>query len=75
MPYKVREVLARLHRAGFVTRRQSGSHIVLRHPNGRQTYVAMHSTDIPHGTFRGYLEANGPDRRRVPESLIWASSC
>ena len=41
MPYKAREVLSRLQRAGFVVKRQSGSHVVLRHPDGRQTYVAM----------------------------------
>ena len=42
MPYSAREVLAKLLRAGFVEVRQSGSHKVLRHPDGRQTYVAMH---------------------------------
>jgi predicted RNA binding protein YcfA (HicA-like mRNA interferase family) len=56
MPYKAREVLARLQRAGFVIRRQSGSHIILRHNDGRQTYVAMHSGDIPSGTFRAILK-------------------
>lgn len=37
MPYKAEEVLSRLKRAGFEVRRQSGSHVVLRHPDGRQT--------------------------------------
>lgn len=55
MPYKAREVLARLQRAGFVAKRQSGSHVVLRHPDGRQTYVAPHPGDIPSGTFRAIL--------------------
>lgn len=59
MPYKAREVLARLQRAGFVIRRQSGSHIVLRHPDGRQTYVAMHTADMPTGTFRAILKQSG----------------
>ena len=59
MPYKAREVLARLQRAGFLIRRQSGSHIVLRHPDGRQTYVAMHTSDIPVGTFRAILKQTG----------------
>jgi predicted RNA binding protein YcfA (HicA-like mRNA interferase family) len=40
MPYSAREVLAKLLRAGFVEVRQSGSHKVLRHPDGRQTYVS-----------------------------------
>ena len=59
MPYSAREVLARLQKAGFVIRRQSGSHVVLRHPDGRQTYVAMHSGDVPKGTFRSILRQAG----------------
>jgi predicted RNA binding protein YcfA (HicA-like mRNA interferase family) len=55
MPHSAREVLARLLRAGFVIKRQSGSHLVLRHPDGRQTYVAMHPGDVPKGTFRSIL--------------------
>ncbi len=56
MPYKARDVLARLQRAGFVTKRQSGSHVVLRHADGRQTYVAVHTGDVPNGTFRNILK-------------------
>ena len=59
MPYKAREVLAKLQRADFVVRRQSGSYVVLRHPDGRQTYVAMHTVDIPAGTFRAILRQSG----------------
>ena len=59
MPYKAREVLRKLQRAGFVIRRQSGSHVVLRHPDGRQTYVAMHTGDVPTGTFRAILKQSG----------------
>jgi predicted RNA binding protein YcfA (HicA-like mRNA interferase family) len=47
MPYSAREVLAKLRRAGFEEVRQSGSHKVLRHADGRQTYVAMHTGDLP----------------------------
>ncbi len=56
MPYKARDVLARLQRAGFVVKPQSGSHVVLRHADGRQTYVAMHTGDVPNGTFRNILK-------------------
>jgi predicted RNA binding protein YcfA (HicA-like mRNA interferase family) len=59
MPYKAREVLAKLQRAGFLVRRQSGSHVVLRHQDGRQTYVAMHTGDVPTGTFRSILKQAG----------------
>ena len=56
MPFSAREALARLLRAGFVEKRQNGSHKVLRHPDGRQTYVAMHPGDVPEGTLRSILK-------------------
>ncbi len=56
MPYTAKEVLAKLLKAGFVEKRQVGSHKVLRHPNGRQTYVSMHTKDIPTGTFKKILK-------------------
>jgi predicted RNA binding protein YcfA (HicA-like mRNA interferase family) len=59
MPYSAREVLAKLIRAGFVEVRQTGSHKVLRHPDGRQTYVAMHPGTLPTGTFRKILKQAG----------------
>jgi predicted RNA binding protein YcfA (HicA-like mRNA interferase family) len=59
MPYSAREVLAKLLRVGFVETRQTGSHKVLRHPDGRQTYVAMHPGTLPTGTFRKILKQAG----------------
>jgi predicted RNA binding protein YcfA (HicA-like mRNA interferase family) len=59
MPYSAREVLAKLIRAGFVEVRQTGSHKVLRHPDGRQTYVAMHPGTLPTGTFRKIIKQAG----------------
>ena len=59
MPYSAREVLAKLLRAGFIEVRQSGSHKILRYPDGRQTYVAMHPGGLPTGTFRKILKQAG----------------
>ena len=59
MPYTAREVLARLKRAGFEEVRQTGSHLILRHPDGRLTFVAMHRRDVPTGTFRKILKPAG----------------
>jgi predicted RNA binding protein YcfA (HicA-like mRNA interferase family) len=59
MPFKAHEVLAKLQRAGFEIRRQSGSHVVLRHPDGRQTYVPIHTKDVPEGTLRSILKQAG----------------
>ncbi len=36
------EILAVLRQHGFVQVRQSGSHVVLRHPDGRRTTVPLH---------------------------------
>ena len=59
MPYKPREVYAKLLRAGFVLQRTSGSHAILRHPDGRQTYVAMHPKELKQGTFNSILKQAG----------------
>jgi predicted RNA binding protein YcfA (HicA-like mRNA interferase family) len=59
MPYKANEVLRKLKRAGFEERRQSGSHLVLRHKDGRQTYLPMHTGDVPAGTLRSILKQAG----------------
>lgn len=63
MPFNAKEVLRRLKRAGFEVRRQSGSHVVLRHADGRQTYVPMHTGDVPSGTFRSILKQSGLDEQ------------
>jgi predicted RNA binding protein YcfA (HicA-like mRNA interferase family) len=59
MPYSAREVLAKLKRAGFSEVRQTGSHLFLKHADGRMTFVAMHRGDIPTGTFRKILRQAG----------------
>jgi len=59
MPHKAKEVLRKLKRAGFGERRQSGSHLVLRHEDGRQTYLPMHTGDVPTGTFKSILKQAG----------------
>lgn len=59
MPYTAKEVLAKLLRAGFEEKRQTGSHKILRHSDNRQTYIAMHTKDIPTGTFKKILKQAG----------------
>jgi predicted RNA binding protein YcfA (HicA-like mRNA interferase family)/predicted RNase H-like HicB family nuclease len=66
IPYRAREVLARLQRAGFVVKRQSGSHVVLRHPDGRQTYVAMQQRCAGRNISQ-HSQAGSIDRGRVPK--------
>jgi len=37
-----RQLLSVLHRTGFIEVRQSGSHLILRHPDGRRVTVPIH---------------------------------
>jgi predicted RNA binding protein YcfA (HicA-like mRNA interferase family) len=60
MPYKPRDVKAKLLRAGFfVERHEGGSHSVLRDEAGHQTYVPMHPRELKMGTFRNILKQAG----------------
>jgi predicted RNA binding protein YcfA (HicA-like mRNA interferase family) len=46
-------MIAALERNGFVRVRQSGTHVVMRHPDGRWTTVPMHKgRDLAKGTLR-----------------------
>ena len=47
------QVLTILQRRGFVAVRQSGSHVVLKHPDGRRTTVPIHpGRDLGRGLLR-----------------------
>ena len=48
-----REVIHALERKGFIFERQSGSHAVYRHPDGRWTTVPIHGKrDLGRGLLR-----------------------
>jgi len=59
MPPRPREVLRVLKLIGFEEKRQTGSHRILRHPDGRQVVVPMHPRVLPMGTFRRILKQAG----------------
>ena len=53
---KARELIAALERAGFECVRQKGSHVRMRHPDGRVVTVPVHSNqDIGRGLLRKIL--------------------
>ncbi len=48
-----RQVIKLLEQRGFVQVRQSGSHAIFRHPDGRRTTVPIHSgKDLGRGLLR-----------------------
>jgi predicted RNA binding protein YcfA (HicA-like mRNA interferase family) len=52
--------VAALKRAGFVEKRQRGSHVILWQERGRRTtIVALHGRDLPAPTLREILKQAG----------------
>ncbi len=59
-PAKAEEVIRALGKVGFVLVRQSGSHAVFRHPDGRWATVPIHKgKDVARGTLRRILKDAG----------------
>lgn len=59
-PAKAQEVQRVIERLGFQLIRQSGSHAVYRHPDGRWTTVPIHpSQSVAKGTLRKILKDTG----------------
>jgi len=54
----VRKVLRALESVGFVHKRTSGSHAVMRHPEGRVAIVPQHGT-VKRGTLSSILRQAG----------------
>ena len=60
---KVTEIVRAFERLGFVFRRHTGSHMILRHPITRRTVsIPVHAGDIKRGLLFGLLKQSGVDR-------------
>ena len=46
----------KLKKLGFIHTRTSGSHYILKHPDGRITIIAFHNQPIAKGTLKAILE-------------------
>ena len=63
-------VVRALERAGFTVARISGSHHVMRHPDGRTVVVPVHAgRDIAKGTLRNILAIIGMDAEEFRKLL------
>lgn len=64
------KVVRALERAGFTIARISGSHHVMRHPDGRTVVVPVHGgRDIAKGTLRNILAIIGMDTEEFRKLL------
>lgn len=61
---KSKEVLRILQKQGFVVRRQSGTHVILRKEN-RTVVVPIHSEIMPVGTLKSIEKQSGIDFREL----------
>lgn len=51
-----KDLVKALLKLGFKADRQTGSHVYLKHPDGRLTSVSIHPGTIPSGTMRAILK-------------------
>ena len=51
-----KDLVKALYKAGFSKDHQTGSHVYLKHPDGRLTSVSIHPGTIPLGTMRAILK-------------------
>ncbi|MGA2270781.1 MAG: type II toxin-antitoxin system HicA family toxin [Bryobacteraceae bacterium] len=64
MPQKVRDVVKKLERAGWLHVRTTGDHRVFRSPDGRTTVVSGKlGDDVRPGTYRAILRQTGIEDR------------
>jgi predicted RNA binding protein YcfA (HicA-like mRNA interferase family) len=63
------QVVRALERAGFQVVRISGSHHVMKHPDGRTVPVPVHNRDIAKGTLRNILAIIGRTTEELRDLL------
>lgn len=67
---RARELITALRRTGFVRERQSGSHIVLMHPDGRRAVVPWHAgKTLGRGLLAGILRDIGLTAEELLKAL------
>lgn len=67
---KPQEVIRALERLGFVMRKQTGGHVILRHPgNKRVVSVPFHSGDIKRGLLFGIIKHSGVTQEQFEQML------
>jgi len=69
-PLPARRVIKALKKLGFTVVRQRGSHVLLRHPNGRVTVIPIHpGEEIGPGLLRKIIRDAGVSRKEFLEAL------
>lgn len=64
-----KDLFKALQKAGFYKKRSTGSHIHLRHPDGRLTSIAIHPRPLPKGTLSAILQQTKISVEKLKELL------
>ena len=64
-----RKIIRALQRAGFFIHHQTGSHITLKHPDGRRAVVPFHRKDLKKSTLKKILQQTGIDTEELIDLL------
>jgi predicted RNA binding protein YcfA (HicA-like mRNA interferase family) len=59
VPYKPKEIVRALKSLGFIEHHQTGSHLTLKHLDGRRTVVPLHNATMGKGLFHKILKDAG----------------
>ena len=63
---KPKILIKRLKKAGFIKDRQSGSHVVMYHPEtSRRAIIPYHLRDIPKGTLNSLIKEAGITKEEI----------
>jgi len=55
--FRPKEIISVLEKFGFIRKRQSGSHVIMYHPNTKITIsVPIHTKDIKRGVVMGIIK-------------------
>ncbi len=69
-PVKAEKVIKVLIKLGFEIVRQKGSHVILKHPDGRITVVPVHhGEELGRGILREIIKDAGIDKEQFMELL------
>lgn len=64
------ELIRALERLGFIRRRQTGSHVILRHPiTKRIASIPVHARDVKRGLLFGILKQAGILQEQLLDAL------